>query len=228
MSNAERQHRYRAKLAKKVARKKDGVAKRQAIRADYEARAVKGGTVHNLQALAASGERFAIIYADPPWSFEVCSGKGKQRSADRYYDTSSLDAIKALPVAPLAAKDCALFLWCTMPNLPAGLAVIEAWGFEYKTTGFTWIKQNPGGQGLFMSLGYWTRANAEICLLATRGSPTRMAADVPQVVMSPVGAHSAKPPEVRARIERLLVGPYLELYAREQAPGWKAWGNEIP
>jgi N6-adenosine-specific RNA methylase IME4 len=74
---------------------------------------------------------------------------------------------------------------------------------------------------------YWTRANAELCLLATRGAPTRMAADIPQVVMAPVGAHSAKPQEVRTRIERLLVGAYLELYAREQAPGWRAWGNEV-
>jgi N6-adenosine-specific RNA methylase IME4 len=70
-------------------------------------------------------------------TFEVYSGKGKARSADRYYDTSSIDAIKSLPVAPLAARDCALFLWCTMPNLPAGLAVIEAGGFNFKTTAFT-------------------------------------------------------------------------------------------
>jgi N6-adenosine-specific RNA methylase IME4 len=81
---------------------------------------------------------------------------------------------------------------------------------------------------MFTGLGYWTRANAELCLLATRGSPTRMAMDVHQVVMAPVGAHSAKPQQVRARIERLLVGPYLELYGRTPAAGWVVWGNEIP
>jgi N6-adenosine-specific RNA methylase IME4 len=99
------------------------------------------------------------------------SGKGKQRSAERYYDTSSIEAIKALPVAPLAADDCALFMWAVMPELPGALEVIKAWGFEYKTAGFTWVKQNKSGEGLFTGMGYWTRSNAEICLFATRGSP---------------------------------------------------------
>jgi N6-adenosine-specific RNA methylase IME4 len=169
----------------------------------------------------------AVIYADPPWAFKVYSGKGKARSAENHYDASSLEAIKALPVAPLAADDCALFLWCTMPNLPAALDVIAAWGFEYKTIGFTWVKQNRSGQGIFMGLGYWTRGNAEICLLAMRGSPQRMAMDVHQIIMAPVGAHSAKPQEVRARIQRLLIGPYLEMYGREPAGGWMVWGDEV-
>jgi N6-adenosine-specific RNA methylase IME4 len=77
-------------------------------------------------------------------------------------------------------------------------------------------------------MGYWTRSNAELCLLATKGAPSRLAADVHQVVMAPVGEHSVKPDEVRARIQRLLPGPYLELYGRKLVPGWTVWGNEIP
>ena len=114
-----------------------------------------------------------------------------------------------------------------MPELPGALEVIKAWGFEYKTAGFTWVKQNKSGEGLFTGMGYWTRSNAEICLFATRGSPQRMAKDVSQVILSRVGEHSAKPQEARRRIERLLLGPYLELFARSPANGWVTWGNEI-
>jgi N6-adenosine-specific RNA methylase IME4 len=205
---------------------KDGEIKNK--RAAYEARADKGAKSGDLRELAMAGEKFAVIYADPPWEFKVYSGKGKQRSAERYYDTSSVKAICALPVAALAADDCALFMWAVMPELPGALEVIRAWGFEYKTAGFAWIKQNKSGEGIFTGMGYWTRANAELCLFATRGSPQRIAKDVPQVILSPVGEHSVKPGEARKRIERLLLGPYLELFAREPVEGWTVWGNEIP
>jgi N6-adenosine-specific RNA methylase IME4 len=170
-----------------------------------------------------------VILADPAWKFRAYSPKGEQRSAVRHYDTSSLDAIKALPVADLAMDDCALFLWGVWQELPGALDVIKAWGFEYKTVAFVWVKQNRDGHGLFTGMGYWTRANSEFCLLATKGSPLRLAQDVHQVIEAPVGEHSAKPEEVRRRIERLFPGPYLELYARDQeVPGWTLWGNEIP
>lgn len=194
---------------------------------DYAQTIQDGCTLTDLDALIGAQKKYGVIYADPPWSFKVYSGKGKQRSADRRYDTQSLDDIKALPVDKLAADDCALFLWAVMPELPGALEVIKAWGFEYKTVGFTWVKQNRSGDGLFWGMGYWTRANAEVCLLATRGSPRRQAMDVHQVVMTPVGEHSRKPEEVSARIERLLPGPYLELFARRPMPGWTVWGNEI-
>jgi N6-adenosine-specific RNA methylase IME4 len=194
----------------------------------------QGGTVSDLRALAASGKRFGVIYADPPWEFKVYSGKGKQRSAERHYDTASLDAIKSLPVETLAEDDCALLIWAVMPELAGALEVIQAWGFEYKTAAFLWVKATKNskvvrldGAGLHWGMGYWTRANAELCLLATRGSPTRLAMDVHQVVISPVGEHSAKPAEVRHRLERLLPGPYLELFGRRSSPGWMVWGNEI-
>jgi N6-adenosine-specific RNA methylase IME4 len=215
----------------KVARAMRNVVREIEIKQErerYRERTYQGGTVEDLTTLAASGFRAGVIYADPPWAFKVYSGKGKQRSAERHYDTASLDAIKALPVAPLAAANCALFLWGVWPELPGALDVIRAWGFTYKTAAFLWVKQNRNGKGDFTGLGFWTRANSEPCLLATKGSPLRLAQDVPQVIWQPVGEHSAKPAEAARRIERLLAGPYLDLFARRERPGWTTWGNEAP
>jgi len=217
-----------AQAVAKVAAREAKEAEIRNQRSLFEARRDEGATVEDLVTLAATGQRFPVIYADPPWEFKVYSGKGKQRSAERHYDTSSLDTIKALPVAALAAKDCALFMWAVWPELPGALEVIRAWGFEYKTAGLVWVKQvsdtNPDP---FTGMGYWTRANSEVCLFATKGSPRRAAKDVPQVILAPVGEHSVKPEEARARIERLLIGPYLELFGRRGVPGWTVWGNEI-
>ena len=173
-------------------------------------------------------EDYQIILADPPWSFRVWSEKGKDRSADRHYSTMSLDEIRNLPVCDLAAENCVLFLWVTFPTLQEAFSVIEAWGFTYKSVAFVWIKENRKSPSLFWGLGYWTRANAEICLLATRGQPKRKAANVHQVIISPVEEHSKKPDEVRTRIVQLLGDvPRVELFARQTVPGWDAWGNEI-
>ena len=200
----------------------------KAERRAYELRADRGAKLGDLVAMAETGQRFNVLCADPPWTFKVYSGKGKQRSAERYYDTSSLEAIKALPIAPLAAADCALFLWSVWPELPGALEVIKAWGFEYKTAGFVWAKTvSATNADWFTGMGYHTRANTEPCLLATRGSPHRMAKDVHQLVVAPVGAHSEKPDEVYARVTRLFNGPYLELFGRKPRPGWTVWGNEL-
>jgi N6-adenosine-specific RNA methylase IME4 len=193
----------------------------------YTARAEQGGTVADLEALAASGFRAGVIYVDPPWTFRTYSGRGKQRSAERHFDVMSLDDIKMLPVAPLAANACALLLWAVCPELPGALDVIRAWGFEYSTVAFGWVKQNPSGEGLFTGMGYHTRSNIELCLLGLRGAPARLVKDVHQVVMTPVGEHSEKPEEVARRIERLYPGPYLELFARRPRAGWTVWGNEV-
>lgn len=188
-----------------------------------------GCTVRDLDSLIVANQKFSVIYADPPWSFRVYSGKGKNRSADRHYDTQSLDDIKALgqKVRVLADKDCALFLWAVMPELPGALEVIDAWGFAYKTSAFVWVKKNRSGKGIFTGMGYWTRANAEMCLLATKGAPKRQSKGVHQVIMSPVSEHSRKPDEVQVRIERLLNGPYLELFGRRAVPHWTVWGNQV-
>jgi N6-adenosine-specific RNA methylase IME4 len=78
-----------------------------------------------------------------------------------------------------------------------------------------------------VGMGYWTRANSEACLLATRGKPKRLNADVRQGIIAPRREHSRKPDGIHARIERLVAGPYCELFARERRPGWDAWGNEV-
>ncbi len=191
-----------------------------------------GCTVVDLMALAESGKRFPVIYGDPPWPWETWGGpSGKIHSApDNHYGTSTLDEIMEVPVGSLAADDCALFLWCTGPHIAIGshLEIIRAWGFKPSTIGFVWVKQNPSGIGLHTGMGYCTNSNAEAVIYATKGSPMRLASNVHQIVLAPVGEHSAKPHEVRDRIERLFAGPYLELYGRKAVPGWTVWGNEIP
>lgn len=189
-------------------------------------------------------KKYAVIYADPPWGFATYSEKGENRSAKRHYDTMSNDDILNLPVGDMAADNCVLLLWATMPQLPLAFRAIERWGFKHKTTAFTWIKLNKKSLPeipcdreywttftgemftLFMGLGYYTRANPELCILATKGKPKRVGRDVRQVVMSPVREHSRKPDEMYEMIERLVEGPYVELFARHTRPGWDAVGNE--
>ena len=129
----------------------------------------------------------------------------------------------------IASDNCILFMWATYPMLREALKVIEAWGFTYKTVAFNWVKQNKTGAGLFWGLGNWTRSNSEICLLAVKGKPRRMSASVHSVILSPVQQHSGKPAEARDRIVELMGDlPRIELFARETAPGWDSWGNEVP
>lgn len=171
-------------------------------------------------------KRYRVIYADPPWTFATYSQKGKGRSAEAHYDCMSLDEVKALPVADWAADDAILLLWATDPLLDRAFEVIRAWGFTYKTVGFYWVKENASGKGFFTGLGFWTRANPEQCLLATRGHPKRKAADVKKLVVSPRREHSRKPDEIYGHIERLAEGPYLEMFARASRPGWDTWGAQ--
>ena len=170
-------------------------------------------------------KKYGVIYADPPWRYRVWNGKGR---IEKHYPTMELEDIMALPVRELADKDCALFLWATLPMLREALQVIKAWGFEYKTTAFVWVKLNRHRDGIFWGMGYWTRANAEICLLATKGHPRRQARNIHQVIISHVEEHSKKPEEARRRIEALLGDvPRIELFARRTTPGWDVWGNEV-
>lgn len=179
---------------------------------------------------------YRAILADPPWAFKAWSGNSiparNYGTADSHYPTQSMEWIADLPVPDYAADDCALFLWICWPTLPEALGIINAWGFTYKTCGFCWVKGNslplfPDDFKDKMGLGYWTRANSEVCLLATKGKPKRKHADVRQVIQAPLREHSRKPDCVHERIERLVDGPYLELFARERRPGWDAWGNEV-
>jgi N6-adenosine-specific RNA methylase IME4 len=196
-------------------------------REERRAKTSTGGTVADLHALIASGYRAGSISADPAWPFTTFSERASRALTD-HYDTMTIDEIKALPVAQLAAADCALFLWVTWPNLPVWHEVIEAWGFCYSGLAFDWIKLNPSGEGLHWGTGYGTRANPEPCLLARRGKTLRLDHGVHSVIMAPVGAHSEKPEEAYRRIGRLYPGPYLELFARRPRAGWTTWGDELP
>ena len=170
-------------------------------------------------------KKYAVLYADPPWRYR---NKPNGRSPESHYPTMKTEDICALPVQALAAEDCALFLWVTMPMIFEAQKVLAAWGFRYKTVAFVWVKQNRKGTGIFWGMGYWTRSNAELCLLATKGQPQRRAKNIHQVIISPVEKHSKKPEEARRRIEALLGDvPRLELFARRPSPGWDVWGNEV-
>lgn len=219
-------------------------------------------------------QKFDIILADCPWSFRVWSKPtGSGRSAESYYPTMTLEDLKSLDVDSVASDNCVLFLWATCPNLKEAFEVLDAWGFEYKTIGFNWCKTNKKQtEKLFWGLGYWSRANSELCLLATRGKPKRVSKSVHQVlweheedfglfdlidlinlyeepldlgektdvnieipwealtesIVRPIQEHSQKPPEIKNRIIELMGDlPRLEMFAREETPGWISIGNEI-
>lgn len=133
-----------------------------------------------------------------------------------------IGGLRGLPVA----ADAALLMWATAPVLPEALAVMQAWGFAYKTIAFVWVKTTKQPGGYAVGLGHYTRSNAEVVLLGTRGKPERLSHAVRQIIAEPRGEHSRKPDEAYRRIEALFAGPYIELFARRAREGWAAWGNE--
>lgn len=180
---------------------------------------------------------FGTIYADPAWHFKRYSEKPSEKSVGRapqdHYLTMSLDDMKALPVSELAAPDCVLIMWATAPHLKQAFELMDAWSFEYKTLAFSWLKANVSTVNLFpdpvdanMGMGFWTRSNGEVALLGTRGSPKRLDAGVRMGIIEPAREHSRKPDCAIQRIEQLVGGPYLEMFARAQRPGWASWGNQ--
>jgi N6-adenosine-specific RNA methylase IME4 len=172
---------------------------------------------------------YQVIYADPPWHFRVRSEKGESRSAKNHYPVMSISDIAALPISKIAAKNSILLLWAIDPMLDIAFDVIKAWDFRFKTVGFYWVKQNLKSPGFFTGLGYYTRANPEQCLLATRGAGLkRMDRGVPRLIVAPRGRHSEKPIEAYRRIERLFGNvARIELFARQRRAGWDAFGNQI-
>lgn len=171
--------------------------------------------------------KYSVIYADPPWSYKDKALAGKRGAACKY-KTMEGEALRQLPINQITEKDCVLFIWVTMPKLNEVFPLIESWGFEYKTVAFTWVKRNKKSSSWFWGMGRWTRANAEVCLLATKGNPKRISAAVHSVVDEPIGIHSQKPNEVRTRIVQLMGDlSRIELFAREKTDGWDVWGNEV-
>jgi len=176
-----------------------------------------------------AAKKYPIILADPAWLYKCWSKKGQARTASSHYDVMTIDDIKSLPVSQIAADNAVLFIWITFPLLDKALEVIEAWGVTYKTIAFNWVKRNKKSNSWFWGLGYYTRANSEICLLATKGKPlTRKSKSVHSVIDSPIEEHSKKPDVVRDRIVQLFGDlPRIELFARQRAEGWDAIGNGI-
>lgn len=177
--------------------------------------------------------RFGAILCDPPYRFEtwdqqeaIPRERGTNVSAACHYRTMTMDEIKALDVSSVSARDCVLFLWVPWPLLKQGIELGEHWGFRYVTMAFDWMKLNGGGTP-FVGMGYWTRANTEGCLLFKRGQPKRLGRDVPMAILEPRREHSRKPDCMHERIERLVGGPYLELFARSKRHGWTAWGDQV-
>lgn len=148
-------------------------------------------------------KKYSVIYADPPWNY---AAGGKTRNVERHYRTMKPEDIYSLPVQDIAEDDCLLFLWATFPNLDVALETIRRWGFQYKTAAFVWVKRNRKSPSWFWGLGNWTRANAEICLLTTKGKPKRASASVHSIIDAPISRHSEKPAETRDRIVQLAGG----------------------
>ena len=173
-------------------------------------------------------KKYNIIYADQHWQYRTWrDGTG---TANKHYKTMKIEEIVAMKdtIQKISEKNCILFLWVTFPCLLEGIKTLQEWGFKYKTCGFTWVKRNKVSDTWFFGLGHWTRANAEICLIATKGQMKRISNKVSQVVDTHIQEHSKKPDVVRKRIVELVGDlPRIELFARQTADGWDCWGNEV-
>lgn len=206
-----------AQVALLAAAEKGGLTVRELRQAVYTYRAALATTAGKV---LPSGV-YDVIYADPPWEYRQGTTT-PTRNIEEHYPTMPLEAICALEVPVLAAKDAVLFLWATSPKLHEAMQVIEAWGFEYRTS-LVWIKPNYG-------LGHYFRIQHELLLVGIKGKPGTPADGTQprSVLQAPNPRHSQKPDEVYGYIEQMYPGRrYLELFARSQMPGWTAWGNEV-
>lgn len=175
-------------------------------------------------------EKYQIIYADPCWDYKGQTQHAGTKSSDtggalKHYPTMTLKELKALKpmIDNLADKDCLMFMWSSSPHLDQAIDLMRAWGFKWATIGFVWDKQkvNPS---------FYTMSQVELCLIGKKGKiPTpRGARNIRQFVSEMRGRHSAKPNEVRLRIEQMFpTQNKIELFAREKVSGWDSWGNEI-
>lgn len=175
-------------------------------------------TVEDLQSLVSAGKKFGTIYADPPWPY---SNQATRSSTAKIYKTATdgLEEIKALPVPQLTADDCHLHLWTTNAFLFESKAVLEAWGFEYKSV-FVWVKTSLG-------IGNYWRVSHEFMLLGIKGNAKFQDRSIKSWLECDRGEHSRKPDQIRKLIERVSPGPRLELYARASSEGWVSYGDEI-
>jgi len=176
--------------------------------------------------IVKSGKKYNIIYADPPWSYNDKALAGN-RGAGCKYDLMSLEELKNLPLENICNDDCILFMWATFPQLSEALQLIKSWGFKYKTVGFVWIKKNKDLSN-FTGMGWYTRSNAEIVLIARKGKIKIKNHSVNQVIETIRESHSKKPGGVRDRIVKLCGDlPRIELFSRQEIYGWDSFGNQV-
>jgi len=181
--------------------------------------------VHTIKMIPFPKKKYQIIYADPPWSYQ---GNMMNSSVVDHYSVMNLNDICNLPVKQITDDNCILFMWVTLPKLNEFMKVIESWGFEYKSTAFVWAKKNKLSDTFFLGLGRWTRANPEICVLATKGQIKRLSKSVRQLQTFPIEKHSKKPDKFKDLILELVGDlPRIELFARNKTEGWDVWGNEV-
>ena len=169
----------------------------------------------------------SVLYADPPWNY--LSGT-KKSGMETPYPTMKTSAICALKdeIKPCLAPDCVLLLWATGATLPDALNVIDAWGFEYVTMAFNWVKSNKKGELIHGLIGKYTLLQSEICLLGRRGKYMKPKVWPDQVIVAERRKHSQKPEIVRELIEMMWPdASRMELFSRSTRKGWTMWGNQI-
>jgi N6-adenosine-specific RNA methylase IME4 len=175
------------------------------------------------------GRKFKTILADPPWQFQNRTGKvAPEHKRLSRYGTMTLDDIKAMPVAHAAADPAHLYLWVPNALLPEGIAVMAAWGFDYKSN-IVWQKIRKDGGPDGRGVGFYFRNVTELLLFGTRGKNARTLAPGRRqvnIVSTRKREHSRKPDEQYELIESCSPGPRLELFARGERPGWSIWGNQ--
>ena len=176
-----------------------------------------------------NGQKYATIYADPPWRFQNRTGKvAPENKKLNRYETMDLEAIKAMPVSQIAANKSHLYLWIPNALLPEGLEVMKAWGFAYKGN-IVWEKVRKDGQPDGRGVGFYFRNVTEILLFGIRGENNRTLAPARSqvnLIRSMKREHSRKPDEIIPIIERCSPGPFIELFARGDRKGWAMWGNQ--
>lgn len=175
------------------------------------------------------GQKFSTILADPPWQFQNRTGKmAPEHKRLNRYGTMDLDAIKALPVAQVAADTAHLYLWVPNALLPEGLEVLRAWGFQYKSN-LVWHKIRKDGGSDGRGVGFYFRNVTELILFGVRGKQARTLApgrSQVNLLATQKREHSRKPDELYPIVEACSPGPFLEMFARGSRRGWTTWGNQ--
>ena len=177
----------------------------------------------------ARGRKFGTILADPPWQFQNRTGKvAPEHKRLNRYGTMALEEICALPVADIAADPAHLYLWVPNALLPEGMKVMEAWGFRY-VSNIVWHKVRKDGGSDGRGVGFYFRNVTELLLFGVNGKNARTLApgrSQVNMIQTRKREHSRKPDEQYDLVEACSTGPYLELFARGERPGWAVWGNQ--